>query len=110
MPVTACGLHYAMGGGEPMLDVIDLSGLGSDDPAALRRVAAELGRACRETGFFYIRNHGVTDALVSDLFDVSRKFFAAPAATKEELAITHSPHNRGYVGLAGESLNLIEAD
>ena len=55
-----------------MLDVIDLSGLGSGDPAALRRVAAELGRACRETGFFYIRNHGVADDLVSGLFNVSR--------------------------------------
>jgi isopenicillin N synthase-like dioxygenase len=93
-----------------MLDVIDLSGLGSGDPAALRRVAAELGRACRETGFFYIRNHGVTDELVSGLFNVSRAFFAAPAAAKDDLAITRSPHNRGYVGLAGESLNLVEAD
>src|SRR5580658_3841454 len=95
---------------QQMLDVIDLSGLGSGDPAALRRVAAELGRACRETGFFYIRNHGVTDELVSGLFNVSRAFFAAPAAAKDDLAITRSPHNRGYVGLAGESLNLVEAD
>jgi isopenicillin N synthase-like dioxygenase len=93
-----------------MLDVIDLGGLGSGDTAALRQVAAELGRACRETGFFYIRNHGVSDALVSDLFNVSRTFFAASAAAKDELAITRSPHNRGYVGLAGESLNLVEAD
>jgi isopenicillin N synthase-like dioxygenase len=93
-----------------MLDVIDLSGLGSDDPAALRRVAAELGRACRETGFFYIRNHGVADDLVSGLFNVSRTFFAAPAAAKDALAITRSPHNRGYVGVATESLNLVEAD
>jgi isopenicillin N synthase-like dioxygenase len=99
-----------MGGGEPMLDVIDLSGLGSDDPTALRRIAAELGRACRETGFFYIRNHGVADSLTSGIFNVARTFFAEPTAAKQEFAITRSPHNRGYVGLAGESLNLVEAD
>ena len=93
-----------------MLDVIDLSGLGSDDPTALRRIAAELGRACRETGFFYIRNHGVADSLTSGIFNVARTFFAEPTAAKQEFAITRSPHNRGYVGLAGESLNLVEAD
>jgi isopenicillin N synthase-like dioxygenase len=93
-----------------MLDVIDLSGLATGEPAAVGRVASDLGRACRETGFFYIRNHGVPDALMSGLFDVSRAFFAAPTETKREFAITRSPHNRGYVGLAGESLNLVEAD
>ena len=93
-----------------MLDVIDLSGLGSGDPAAVRRVAAELGRACRETGFFYVRNHGVPDALLSGIFRCSQAFFAAPRAAKDELAITRSRHNRGYVGIATESLNLAQAD
>lgn len=50
-----------------MLDVIDLAGLGSGDPAAVRRVAAELGCACREVGFFYIRNHGVPAILLSGI-------------------------------------------
>ena len=58
-----------------MLPMIDLCGLSAGDPAALRRVAAELGRACRDTGFFYIRNHGVPDALMSGIFASSRAFF-----------------------------------
>jgi isopenicillin N synthase-like dioxygenase len=93
-----------------MLDVIDLTGLGSEDPASVRRVAAELGRACRDVGFFYIRNHGVPDALLSGIFKCSEAFFAAPRAVKDELAITRSRHNRGYVGIATESLNLVHAD
>jgi isopenicillin N synthase-like dioxygenase len=93
-----------------MLDVIDLTGLGSDDPASVRRVATELGRACRDVGFFYIRNHGVPDALLSGIFRCSEAFFAAPRAVKDELAITRSRHNRGYVGIATESLNLVHAD
>jgi isopenicillin N synthase-like dioxygenase len=93
-----------------MLDVIDLTGLGSGDPAAVRRVAAELGRACREVGFFYIRNHGISDELTSAMFARSEAFFASPAASKDEFAITRSKHNRGYVGIASESLNLAQAD
>jgi isopenicillin N synthase-like dioxygenase len=93
-----------------MLDIIDLAGLGSCDPAAVRRVAAELGRACREVGFFYVRNHGVPAALLTDMFACSQAFFAAPHAVKDELSIARSPHNRGYVGIATESLNLVQAD
>ena len=93
-----------------MLDVIDLTGLGSGDPATVRRVAAELGQACRDVGFFYVRNHGVPDALLSGIFRCSQAFFAAPLAAKDELAITRSRHNRGYVGIASESLNLAQAD
>ncbi|MGA2891939.1 MAG: 2-oxoglutarate and iron-dependent oxygenase domain-containing protein [Xanthobacteraceae bacterium] len=93
-----------------MLDVIDLGGLGSGDPAAVRRVAAELGRACREVGFFYIRNHGVSEDLMSAMFARSAAFFGSPPANKNEFAITRSRHNRGYVGIASESLNLAQAD
>jgi len=93
-----------------MLDVIDLSGFASNDPAAVRRIAGEIGRACRDVGFFYICNHGVPDALLSDMFRCSQTFFAAPQAAKDELAIARSPHNRGYVGMATESLNLAHAD
>jgi isopenicillin N synthase-like dioxygenase len=93
-----------------MLDVIDLTGLGSGEPAAVRRVAAELGRACREVGFFYVRNHRVPDALMSAMFARSAAFFASPRADKDEFSIMRSRHNRGYVGVAGESLNLAQAD
>ena len=93
-----------------MLDVIDLAGLGSGDPAAVRRVGAELGRACREVGFFYVRNHGVSDALLSGIFACSKGFFAEPRAVKDEFGIKRSRHNRGYVGIATESLNLAQAD
>ena len=93
-----------------MLDVLDLTGLGADDPAAVRQVAAELGRACRETGFFYIRNHGVPEPLMASMFARSRDFFASPTRVKDQFAITRSPHNRGYVGIASERLNLSQAD
>jgi isopenicillin N synthase-like dioxygenase len=93
-----------------MLDVIDLTGLAAKDPAAIRRVGAELGRACREVGFFYIRNHGVPDTLMSGMFARASEFFASPTNDKDAFGIKRSKHNRGYVGIASESLNLAQAD
>jgi isopenicillin N synthase-like dioxygenase len=93
-----------------MLDVLDLTDLEAGDAGAVRRVARDLGRACRETGFFYIRNHGVPEALMSSMFARSRDFFASPTDVKDQFAITRSPHNRGYVGIASERLNLAQAD
>lgn len=93
-----------------MLQIVDLGGLSAGEPAALARIAAELGRACRETGFFYVRNHGIPDELLSAIFDASRTFFATPAVEKEALSIKRSPHNRGYVGMATERLDPAHAD
>jgi isopenicillin N synthase-like dioxygenase len=42
-----------------VLEIIDVGGLRSGDPAAVARVATQLGRACRDTGFFYVSNHGI---------------------------------------------------
>jgi len=95
---------------QPQLDVIDLDGLRSGDPEAVRRVAGQLGRACREVGFFYIGNHGVPTSLTTGIFAVSATFFAQPGAAKNELSIKRSPHNRGHVGIATERLNLVAAD
>ena len=51
-----------------VLDIIDVGGLRTGDPAAVVRVAAQVGRACRDTGFFYVRNHGIPDGLMAGIF------------------------------------------
>jgi len=86
----------------PVIDVADLAG---GDPAVRRRIAAEIGAACRGTGFFAITGHGVPPALLDDAFAASREFFAQDAAAKRELAIGDLGHNRGYVGLGVEALD-----
>ena len=44
------------------LPVIDVSAL--DDERALPRLAAEIGAACRDVGFFYVTNHSVPQSLM----------------------------------------------
>jgi isopenicillin N synthase-like dioxygenase len=87
------------------LPIIDVSGLTSADHSARAAIAAELGHACREIGFFYVVNHGVADATRDGMFAAAREFFALPVAAKEEYSIKRSQHNRGYVALEGERLN-----
>ena len=93
-----------------MLDVIDLSGLRDNEPGAVERIAKEIGRACRDIGFFYVRNHGIPAELTDGIFGASQSFFALPAETKDELSIAKSKHNRGYVGMAAERLDSKHAD
>ena len=93
-----------------MLDIIDVSGLASRDAPSVARIAAALGRACRDTGFFYVTGHGIPEALLAGIFTRARAFFAAPAAAKDAISIRRSPHNRGYVGLATERLDPTHTD
>jgi isopenicillin N synthase-like dioxygenase len=88
------------------LPVIDVSGLNSRELSQRRRIAAELGRACREVGFFYIVNHGIPDSVRDVVFEAARTFFALPVAVKEEISIKRSPHNRGYIAIEGERLDV----
>jgi isopenicillin N synthase-like dioxygenase len=93
-----------------VLDIIDVSGLASGEKQAVSRIAAQLGRACRDTGFFYVTGHGIPDALLSGIFARAQSFFAAPAAAKDAISIKRSRHNRGYVGLSTESLDPTHTD
>jgi len=87
------------------IPIIDISGLLDGDASARAGVAACIGRACREVGFFVITGHAVPDALVADTFAAGAAFFAQPADAKRALAIDRIGNNRGYVGTGVESLD-----
>ena len=87
------------------IPIIDITDLKSDDRAARRAVAARIGSACRDAGFFVITGHGVGSALIADTFAASAAFFAQPAEAKRVLAIGRLGHNRGYVGTGIEALD-----
>jgi len=87
------------------LPVIDVAPLVAGDPAGSRAVAAAIGRAAREAGFFYVRGHGVAAATIDRAFAEARRFFARPPHDKAAVSIERSRHNRGYVALGGEALD-----
>jgi isopenicillin N synthase-like dioxygenase len=87
------------------LPIIDLASSGESEGASLTRIAAEVGAACRDVGFFYVVNHGVAPELIAKAFAESHEFFALPVADKRELAIETIGGNRGYSGLLHEALD-----
>ncbi|MBD2092796.1 isopenicillin N synthase family oxygenase [Microcoleus sp. FACHB-1515] len=68
-------------------------------------VAAQIDRACREIGFFYLRNHRVPLDLLAQQFEQSSQFFSLPQTAKQQLAWTTAASNRGYGGLGREQLD-----
>ena len=87
------------------IPILDIGELVNGGPAAASQVAAAIGAACREVGFFYVVNHGVDARLIGAAFSRSRAFFAAPLADKRALAIEKVGGNRGYSGLLREALD-----
>ena len=68
-----------------------------------REVAAQIERACRESGFFYIGGHGVDDNLHLRLEHLSREFFAQDLEVKLDIRMEKGGRAwRGYFPVAGE--------
>ncbi len=86
------------------LPIIDLTPLGEGE-TGLAQVAAAIGAACRDVGFFYVVNHGVPRALIDQAFARSRRFFALPLAEKQRIAMDVVGGNRGYSALLREALD-----
>jgi isopenicillin N synthase-like dioxygenase len=75
---------------------IDFAPFLSGDEADRRRVADEIGVACRQIGFFYLTGHGVPDALRQAAFNQSAAFFHKPIAERARSAATPEWY-RGWI-------------
>jgi len=71
--------------------LIDLTASFSSDPAGRRDVAAAIRAACRDIGFFYVKNHGVPLPVLDDILDLAKTFFALPTTEKLKADIRNSP-------------------
>ena len=87
------------------IPIIDLTGLSTRDPLAMARMTGDIARACREVGFFYVRNHGVPQGALDAVMAQALAFFAQPLARKDALKISADSDNKGYVGLRTEALD-----
>ncbi|MFC3228175.1 isopenicillin N synthase family dioxygenase [Marinibaculum pumilum] len=87
------------------IPVIDVAPLLAGDAAGTARIARLLDRVARDTGFFYIVNHGIPADLCAAQLDWARRFFAQPQAAKERLHLRHSGCMRGYEGLGAQTLD-----
>jgi len=85
------------------LPIINVSALCGDDTAARSKVAAEIGAACRDTGFFYAAGHAIGADTLAQLDRASRRFFALPEDEKMKIAMAKGGRAwRGYFPVGGE--------
>jgi isopenicillin N synthase-like dioxygenase len=83
----------------PIINISPLAG-GTE---GRRAVAAEIGQACRQCGFFYITGHGVDEGLQRRLEHLSRRFFAQDVESKMEIRMARGGRAwRGYFPVGGE--------
>ncbi len=78
------------------IPVIDFAGSFTADAEAHRAIGWEVHKACRETGFFYVKNHGIPESLIANQFEQSRRFFDLPLDRKMAIHMTQSPTMVGY--------------
>lgn len=83
------------------LPTLDLSLL--EGSAAQRQgLLDDLRHAARDVGFFYLTGHGIDSALLQQVQDHARQFFALPDSEKAAVGMINSPHFRGYNRAASE--------
>lgn len=77
------------------IPVIDVGALTGSDSAATLTVAHALRLASSEVGFIYVRNHGVSDAVLARADAAARRFFALPIERKQQVKI--NPYHHGFL-------------
>lgn len=89
------------------LPVIDLAALSRPNCSLSERVelAKQVQAASISTGFFYIKNTGVSQELLDRVHARTVEFFDLPLEKKRSIDNTLSASFKGYVGLRGEQVD-----
>jgi isopenicillin N synthase-like dioxygenase len=71
------------------LPIIDISPFldPTSAPESRLQTANALDTACREVGFFYLKNHNIPPSELDRILSISRSFFALPRERKEALRL-----------------------
>jgi isopenicillin N synthase-like dioxygenase len=81
---------------------VDLAEFLSGDPFRKNAFVQELGKAYEEVGFVAVKNHGVSDELIADLYRYVQEFFSLPLEKKKNYEIPGLAGQRGYTSFGKE--------
>lgn len=79
------------------IQLIDIANIRSADKATRKRLAEEIAASCRTLGFFYIKNHGVPQAAIDEMFAAAHEFCALPLERKLKISLADHPDFLGYL-------------
>lgn len=94
---------------ENTIPVVDLEQFTSGSPEQKAAFVQQLGRAYEEVGFVAVKNHGIPQELIQDLYRYVQQFFALPVARKEQYEKQELAGQRGYTSFGREHAKGYEA-
>lgn len=84
------------------IPVVDLSNFLSGDEAAKQNFVRDLGKAYEEVGFVAVKNHGISNELVAQMYKEVEHFFNLPTDVKQKYEIPGLAGQRGYTSFGRE--------
>jgi len=88
---------------------VDLADFLSNDQQRKASFVAQLGKAYEEVGFVAVKNHGISDELIEDLYRHVQEFFSLPSEKKKQYEIAGMAGQRGYTSFGKEHAKGSEA-
>jgi len=84
------------------IPVVDLSLFVKGDAAQKQQFVNDLGKAYETVGFVAVKNHGIPDDLIRNLYQYVQQFFSLPAEVKESYEKKELAGQRGYTSFGRE--------
>jgi len=84
------------------IPVVDLNEFVSGNSNQKKAFVQQLGKAYEEVGFVAVKNHGIADALIDDLYKYVQQFFSLPLEQKKNYEIPELAGQRGYTSFGKE--------
>src|SRR6478752_1791301 len=91
------------------IPVVDLAEFLSNDEEKKQAFVNALGKAYETVGFVSVKNHGIPDELIRELYDEVQRFFSLPLEKKRAYEITGLAGQRGYTSFGKEHAKGSEA-
>lgn len=88
---------------------VDLGEFLSADPVRKNKFVQDIGKAYEEVGFVAVKNHGIPDELIADLYKYIQQFFSLPLEHKKQYEIKGLAGQRGYTSFGKEHAKGSEA-
>lgn len=88
---------------------VDLNDFLSGDAVKKSEFVQSLGKAYEEIGFVAVKNHGILDELIADLYRHVQQFFSLPLEQKKNYEIKGLAGQRGYTSFGKEHAKGSEA-
>lgn len=84
------------------IPVVNLADFLSGDPQLKQKFVNDLGKAYEEVGFVAVKNHGIPDDLIADLYKYVQQFFSLPLDKKRQYEVPGLAGQRGYTSFGKE--------